>query len=369
MSVKPYMLFESYPDFSGSPLKLYNTLKSMNYGSKYDMVWAVDKDAKPSKLYKTVPFFRAFANDQNSVLRNTAIIIDSNRYIYKRPNNYRLHVRHGCSFKACLGYYGRVGEVDSILTTSNSMMNVDKQVWPANISNKFIITGLPSNDFLFDTVDLYKSGFIHELTGANDRYNKIIGWLPTFRQHRHAAAFVPKGHIFPYGLPTIGSIDDFKELNEVLRKTNILVLVQMHHAQSNNFARLPSVSNIKFITEPIKNKYGLTTHMLMSAFDAMITDYSAAYHEYIILDRPICLTVDDLIEYNDAVGFCYDYTEWIKGEYALRKEHIYRFIINLANGNDVARELREDSLRKIHKYVDGNSAVRVVNYLKGAGVL
>lgn len=369
MKSKQNIIFESYPDFTGSALQVYNALKQANYDDKFNLVWAVDKGKTVHSNYTTIPFFHQSQTFQHNILRNTAIIIDSNRYINKLSNCFRLHVRHGCSFKACLNYYSRIGNVDAIITTSDDMMRIDQQVWPDNIRDKFIITGLPSNDLLFSSTDIYQTGLIEKLTGTKKRFAKIIGWLPTYRQHRFAASYVAKGHIFPYGLPTINSISDYIELNEFLQKTNTLILVQMHHAQSSNFKRLPQVSNIKFVTEDVKNKCGITTHSLMSSFDALITDYSAAYHEYIILNRPICLTIDDLVEYNDAVGFCYDYTDWIKGEYALRKEHIYLFILHLLNNIDAARNDREASLHRIHQYIDGNSTNRVIAYLTNRGVI
>lgn len=369
MSSKPYILFESYPDFSGSSLELYHELIKRGYDTKYDLVWAVDKSTPADTRYHTVPFFHMANSEQSRILGNTAIIIDSNRYINKQSNNYRLHVRHGCSFKACLSYYSRIGTVDAILTTSDEMLRVDQQVWPSHLKNKFIITGLPSNDALFEPIDLYGTGLIQSLTGTTNKYKKIIGWLPTYRQHRHGAANLPKGHIFPFGLPTINSIEDYLMLNKILHDTNTLILVQMHHAQAANFHKLPIVSNIKFINEENKKKYSLTTQNLMAGFDALITDYSAAYHEYIILNRPICLTVDDLLEYNDAVGFCYNYLDWIKGEYALKKEHLFMFISHLINNLDVSIDIRTQSLHKIHKYIDNNSTNRVIDYLIRSKVL
>jgi CDP-glycerol glycerophosphotransferase (TagB/SpsB family) len=362
MSEKPVILFESYPNFSGSPQKIYKELVKRGYDSKYDLIWAVYSTFNEKTNYKIVKFHGCNTPEKRAVLARTKIIIDSNRYIHKpRPDVYRIHTRHGCSFKKCVGYYSDVGAVDAILTTSDEMKKIDQQVWPPIVKNKFVITGLPSLDRLFQPTDVYSSGFIKELVGCDTKFDKIIGWLPTFRKHRFGGRLTGKKYAF--GLPTINVADDFLKLNTTLVEHNCLLIIQMHHAQSKDYKQLPKCSNIAFVNETIKKKYDITTHALMSAFDAMITDYSAAYHEYIILNRPIALTVDDLIQYNRDEGFCYNYIEWIKGEYILDCSDLCDFVENVALNNDVAKEEREISLHKIHKHIDNNSTNRVIDLL------
>ena len=41
MSEKPVILFESYPDFNGSALAVYEELVKRGYDQKYDLIWAV----------------------------------------------------------------------------------------------------------------------------------------------------------------------------------------------------------------------------------------------------------------------------------------------------------------------------------------
>ena len=108
---------------------------------------------------------------------------------------------------------------------------------------------------------------------------------------------------------------------------------------------------------------GVSTANLMQSFDALITDYSAAYHEYIMLNRPIALTIDDFEEYSSKTGFLFDYFEWIKGEYLKTTSDLMRFIENVANGIDTAKAEREQAMHRIHQYVDNQSTKRVVDFL------
>ena len=360
---KPVILFESYPDFSGSPLEIYNELVRRGYDKIYDLVWAVGGDFNRKTDYKIIKFHWCYNPQKKQILDRTKIIIDSNRYIQKpRKDVYRLCTRHGLSFKKTTAYCSKIGPVDAILTTSDEMMELDKKSWPSHLEDKYIVTGLPVTDRLFNKVDLYENGFIKYLTGTDNRYNKIIGWIPTYRQHRSGGT--QAGKVFKYGVPIINSLDDYNKLNEKLKEQNSILLIHRHHAQAKNYTDLPKVSNIYIVTESDKQKFNLTTHNLMNSFDAMITDYSSAYFEYIILDRPIGLTVDDMKKYHNDLGFYCNYFEWIKGFYILDIDFLINFVTEVSNNIDSAKTERDNSMNKIHKFVDNNATIRVVDYLE-----
>ena len=363
--MKPVILFESYPDFNGNSLEIYNELIRRGYDKKYDLIWAVyddfniPTDKKIVKLFSKNSFCKLNPNTK-SILDRTKLIIDSNRYIYKYGNAYRFYVRHGCCLKNSMAYNRNMGMVDGILTTSEQMLKLDQKIFAPDVANKFVITGMPVTDRLFTPKNLYTSGFMNELTGTNNKYSKIIGWLPTFRDHRLRAFGKNR---FPFGLPGIHSVAEYLKINEILKSKNMLLIVQMHHAQAKNYDAPPKCSNIVYANEIIKNKYKLSTSDLLGNFDALLTDYSSAYHEYIILNRPIGLVVEDLLEYAKKNGFFCNYLEWIKGDYIKDNVGLQKWLIDISNNVDRSKKLREDSLHKIHKYIDNKSTQRVVDYL------
>lgn len=366
MNEKPVILFESYPDFNGSPLEIYNELIRKGYDKKYDLIWAVYSDFNRQTNYKIIKFFNCENKEKQNVLARTKIIIDSNRYIQKPSKNcYRIHVRHGSPLKKVTRSCNLIGPVDAILTTSKQMLDCDKLEWPSYILDKFIITGYPATDKLFSPHNLYNCGFIKEITGEDKRYNKIIGWLPTYRQYKTSNTRT----YFPYGLPVIKTLDDYEKINKVLTENNILLIIQQHHAQANNYKCLENKSNIKFVNEDIKLKYNLATTDLLGNFDALITDYSAAYHEYIILNRPIALTIDDLVEFSRNNGFIINYLEWIKGDYILGTDDLNNWFNDIVKGIDKNKSEREKALHKIHDHIDNKSTERVVNFLIENGIL
>ena len=362
---KPVILFESYPDFNGSSLEVYKELLKRGYGEKYDMIWAVYDNFNLPTNMPIVKFFPTKSGSTRSayaesILARTKCILDSNRYIKKTRNAYRFHLRHGCSLKNSASYNQNIGDLDAILTTSPEVLALDKKLFPSSIHNKFVITGMPATDRLFEPANLYENGLINELTGSATKFNKIIGWLPTFRDHRFAHYGKNR---FQYGIPAIHNIDEFNATNDVLNSNNTLLIIQMHHAQAHNYDALPKASNIVCIGEPIKAKYNIATTDLLGNCDALLTDYSSAYHEYIILNRPIGLCIEDLPDYATHNGFICFYPDWIKGDYLLTNKHLNKWITGIANGADRHKSEREVSLHKIHQYIDNHATQRVVDYL------
>lgn len=363
---KKNIIFESFPDFTGSPLAIYKEMIRRGYDKKYNLIWAISGNTIAASDMICVKWFYtgSVSNiEKQKYLNDAKLVIDSNRYIQKPMHGYRLHTRHGSNLKKVPGYSRGIGQVDALLTTSKAMQDVDKIVYPPNVSTKSIITGLPCNDALFNKTDLYANGFIKEITGSNEKYDKVIGWFPTYRQHRNCLS-MGSGRKFTFGIPVLSTSKELNDLNDFLKKQNTLLLIQKHHAQATNFQKLPNLSNIKYISEEAKTKCKVTITDIMSFIDAMITDYSSIYFEYLLLNKPIGLCIEDLVEYSKKVGFWYNYLEWIKGEYILECNSLKLFIKNLIIGNDAAKEQRELALNKAHAFKDNKSTERVVDYIE-----
>jgi CDP-glycerol glycerophosphotransferase (TagB/SpsB family) len=79
------------------------------------------------------------------------------------------------------------------------------------------------------------------------------------------------------------------------------------------FSNIHLLDNMKLVENDIQ-----INHLLGYA-DALISDYSSAAVDYLVLDRPIAFTLDDVEEYNNSRGFVFDnIREWLPGEGDLR---------------------------------------------------
>lgn len=296
-------------------------------------------------------------------------IVDSNLYVQKlKKSTYRLHTQHGGVLKYCRWYMSQMGEVDCCLTLSENLLEAERRAFSGH-PPRLVHLGFPTNDPLFDKVDLYALGFWERLTGKKKHYTKIIGWMPTFRQHRFDDEPHPVETVFPFGVPLLRTEGEIQSLNNLLSRENILLAIQLHHSQAENFIREP-FSNIILIDPAVKAALDISNACMMQGFDALITDYSGAYHEFVMLDRPIAITLDDYESFSRNPGFALDFFEWIKGEYLRTPADLARFVENVAQGRDVAREERRTSMRRMHNYLDNQSTKRVTDLLcSEAGLL
>ena len=365
------ILFESYPELDGSPWMMYREMVNRGYGEKYKLLWAVDKSFTVRSDVRCIPFWGGLSCKQKfSRLYYTLcarLIVDSNRPIYKKnPKTIRIYTRHGGPLKKAPGYIHSCGKMDYMLSLSQDVQKIDFAEYKNYCVKKIddiVLLGFPTNDRLFDGVDLFKNGFYPALNSScmQNSFKKVIGWLPTFRQHREGNR-VDSEKVFPFGVPLIQTEEELCRMNQVLQENNILLVIQMHHAQMANFSK-KKFSNVVLVDQNLKYKVGVSTANLMHSFDALITDYSAAYHEYVMLDRPIALSIDDYELYASKTGFMLDYFEWIKGVYLKNTTDLLHFIEEVANGVDSAKIEREAAMHRIHKYIDNKSTQRVVDFI------
>ena len=367
---KKFIVFESIPDFSGSPEKIYHELKKRNYDKKYIFVWAIDKTKKDkSALYKTVYFWVSLnffeRQIKTFILMNTSLIIDSNRYIYKiKSKTIRLHTRHGGTLKSVPEYSEAIGNVDYILSLSDEMakIEIEKMFSKTNLHpHNFLIFGYPNNDQLFEPVNSYTKDFLYNITANHKTFNKIIGWMPTYREHKNSLQNNSRYNLI-FGLPLLHQSRDLDCLNNLLLEKNILLVVMYHHSQLLHFPKL-NYSNIVIISQECRNCMHISLIDLIKSFDALITDYSSIYHEYLLLNRPIALAIDDFKSYSSSIGFCFNYFDWIKGIYLYNLSDLLQFIEDVSNDIDLAKDEREKIKFKIHKYIDNQSTKRVADFL------
>ena len=362
---RQYIVFESCPELDGSPWMMYLALKSRGFEKKYKLVWLVDAGYYNIRSdVITIPFFGKCGLLKKlfgyMVIARAKVIVDSNRFVQKiNPKTYRLYTQHGAPLKITYAYTYNLGEVDMLLSLSENMAFLEKSYYPS-AEGKIVALGFPSNDRLFEYKDL--KFFWEKLTNKEIKYKKIIGWLPTYRQHKKKST-LDSNIVFPFGVPLLKEDGDFAQLNDFLKAEDVLLVIQMHHAQAKNFPN-QNYSNIVLVRQDLKQELNVSTADLMRNFDAMITDYSAAYYEYILLDRPVALSVDDFDDFSRNPGFGIDYFDWIKGVYLKTSSDLIHFVKDVTNDIDSARISRQTALSRIHKYVDNNSTQRVVDYLE-----
>ncbi|MBO4872845.1 MAG: CDP-glycerol glycerophosphotransferase family protein [Lachnospiraceae bacterium] len=362
------IILESFPDFSCNTFELYRYMIRHDIQKQYKITWLTDGTTKPLPKEENVfclnMFPKGFREKFRYYLRcnRAQIVITCNRHITKRRVSRRqlnIYLDHGSQLKSVLTEKGKRKDLqcDYMICQSPFFVRYNTEQYTVS-EDQVVSTGLPRNDQLFYT---YHS--LDDLIPEHSSYKKIILWVPTFRQHQNKTRLDCK-HSYPLGLPILNSPEDAEAVNRVLKDQKVLLLIKPHPAQNLEVIRALDLSNIRYIYNSDLMEKGIQTNELLAQTDAMITDYSSIYYDYLLLHRPIALTLDDFDDYARDKGFVFDKPlEILKGDYLYTVSDLCRFIENTAHDRDERRTEREEICDKLHVYQDANSSERVCQFI------
>ncbi|MCI9009552.1 MAG: hypothetical protein HFI13_15925 [Lachnospiraceae bacterium] len=210
-----------------------------------------------------------------------------------------------------------------------------------------VINGEPVNDMLLTPAEKYDLG----------DYKHIGIWMPTFRQSDYLGYSDSNEQLLPMFMP-----EDYEELNKVLKKYNIKLYVKLHSMQnidkSNNF----NFSNLTILSEAEMSLCGFKLYPLIQQMDFMIADYSSAFLQYLLLDRPVAFVVPDFDEYRSKRGFVFENPkDFMPGPFITKRQELYDFFSNIYHSLDDYKEKRQKVCSIIHKYKDANNCKRVID--------
>ena len=220
---------------------------------------------------------------------------------------------------------------------------------------KFLITGMPRNDFLYKS-DGKKQ--ILNLLNLNMNDKKVLFYLPTFRKSVHQKNMTKIwDNIF-------GMADfNLEQFNSFLNKYNLHLIVKLHPNEENyviSKLQQMKVNNITLLKNEVLNNSVVDLYEILNAADLLITDYSSVYFDFLLLNRPIIFTPTDLEIYRKTRGFMLEpYGLWTPGPKVLKQEELEGEIIKLLTDTKYYQKERQYIRDIIHRYKDGNSSERV----------
>ena len=364
LHLKKIILFESYPDFSDSSLCVYNELKK-RHGNKYRYVWQLssrDKELATQIKREGVRYYydnpkSFFEHLRISYYRHNAdIIIFSNNFVRKYFSFQKsLYVTHGIVIKDLSNKYFLPDYLEDsyVLCISEKLFGPMTYAFHCN-QNRMLPLGLPRNDMLLNTeIDLH--------TVFPERsFKKAVYWLPTFRQHIVGLS------VSSIAIPVIHDVEVCRWINEIANKNDVLIIIKPHFAQDLSLLEKIELSNILFIDEAFLRDNNIKNYELLGSCDALITDYSSVFYDYLLCDRPIGLCWEDFEEYQKNEGFVDGAIDNMKkaSEILITKDDLACFIENLSLEKDIKKEERHSVISCVHKYSDGYSTQRVVDFIE-----
>lgn len=219
---------------------------------------------------------------------------------------------------------------------------------------KVLLCGHARNDHLFHDTAQMKELF------QTNKYEKTFIWLPTFR--KQSGADSESGHDFTETkLSIFTDWDSLEELNIHLKKLKSLCIIKLHPLQEWTSDPTRSYSNIIFFTHQAFVEKQLDLYKILAIADGLITDYSSVYFDYLLLNRPIGFTIDDLSSYSNNRGFIFSNpVEYMPGPKIKTKNEFYEFLDLCCSNKDSYEKERMKINDICNYYKDGYNSQRIL---------
>lgn len=226
----------------------------------------------------------------------------------------------------------------------------DSQVW---------VTGLPRNDVLVRASRRPRPQQLVDL--ADDR--RLVVWLPTYRTSavgRDQVDGTDAGNDFQFAGIDPSTID------ELAGELGVHVIVKPHP-----MAPRPKVTDLEHVsvwTEADVADAGLTLYELLGHADALVTDYSSVWIDFLLAERSIIFAVSDLAEYRANRGYYFEPLEdYLPGPIVTDLDELKGALAEVAAGRAVGVKSRSEAIQLHHTHRDDQSARRVLDRVASAG--
>lgn len=235
------------------------------------------------------------------------------------------------------------------LSTSEFLKPVFSR-WHSVPEKRMYIGGYPRCDYLFNQEKKYDFG----------NYKKLILWTPTFRKSaiRDYSDVDMKSKIVP-----ILENNMIAQFNDYLKQLGVKVIVKLHPAQDLANYTLLEMDHFILLSHGEFTKRGMDLYYLASQSDALITDYSSIYFDFMLIDRPIGFTIDDIEEYETNRGFALDPNKFMPGNRMSSYQELKDFVRDVVNNIDHYRAERHQVNKMINQYQNGDYSKRILDFV------
>lgn len=339
-----YIVFESKPAYTDNTYAVYDYIKRNNLLKEYRLVW---HDSEKTKTVMGKILFIYY------LTRSRAIVFCNTVFKKRRKNQLTIFLCHGSKSKKTRGKYEAPKDLDYILVQADVFKDAVKYEYNLYEQTRMLTLGYPRNDDLLLTND-----FDREMI-FNKQFKKLVIWYPTFRQHNNK-----RTRVSSIGLPIIHDDISAAQLNECAKNREVLIVLKPHFSQDVSYIKDNNLSNIMIIDDDFLKNKNIRSYQLLSLSDALITDYSSVYYDYLLTDRPIGLVWEDYDEYKQKQGFALDPDIVYSGGEKIYNVHDFcEFITRIAIGEDLLKVERNKIKDLTNVYQDANSAQRVCEFI------
>lgn len=359
---KQILFYDSGRDYLDDNTEaFYSWMKSNSYDKNYKMICCVPNEKKHNNIlnYKPVGIIKGVWY----YLRSKYVFFSFGDFRIKPANNQIvINQWHGTPLKSIgkltqdQNYLNeKLDNFTYLLVSSEYFVPIMQKAFGCD-KNKIKICGQARVDYFFSEKK------VKEILNLSDQtYQKYILWMPTFRESKDGRFKENSNIETETGLPIFCKTNNLSKLNDYLKEKQILLVIKIHpYAKIGSYNTELTLSNIKVLNNENIISKGVKLYEFVKEFDALLTDYSSIFCDYIILNRPIAFTLDDYHSYEDKRGFVFeDITKYMPGYHLYNEQDMYEFIDDIAIDKDRYKEKRIALLPLFCKYTDGNNCERL----------
>ena len=350
LPLKKMIVFESQSDMDDNPRAVFDYMLEQGLDAEYKLVWIVQDMESCAEKYRgrNILFVNRADSSPANQLKLQDALSRAHWFVFSHPWWYHkrrdeqvvINVDHGIGIKGATANPDTHKSFDVAIAPTALASEWSCGFWQMPAS-KIVMLGPPRNDGLFvpDPAGVL-SKFIPCKTGE-----KTLICLPTYRQSENQT---DSGKLDPYCLSVIKTENDLERLNDLLKKYRIRLIVKPHPLQLTKELVQINLSNIHYINNAVLTENEIQLHNLLGCCDAMLTDFSSIYFDYLLLDRPIGFLTKDNGGYDR--GFLVERPQdYMPGEKIETFEELASFLYHLSKGTDLYRSER----KKLNRLFNG----------------
>ncbi|WP_413111980.1 CDP-glycerol glycerophosphotransferase family protein [Thaumasiovibrio sp. DFM-14] len=211
------------------------------------------------------------------------------------------------------------------------------------------LTGLPRHDFLVIKEESLPEDYKKDTLSLRSRLNgkRLFLYAPTWR--------------FKHEMSTFINYQQLVQLDELFRAHNAVLGIRAHSNMMRDDAGNMFISdNVIYL-----NDYP-DVNIVMREVNALITDYSSLYLDFMMQDKPVLLYTPDIDRYKSNRGFNYTATEFIPHSFSIQSfDELFDRIGSVLKDEYTIDEQYRYVKKKFSKFgADGKSAIRVLESME-----
>ena len=218
------------------------------------------------------------------------------------------------------------------------------------------IVGAPRNDRMLEA----DAAAIRATLLGPDADRTTFLWMPSFRTTDYDGVLRVDTAGGPTGAPF--SPQDIARLDDWLVERGARLVVKIHHRDRTRFSG--DLRAIRVLLQGQLESQGLTLYPVLSAFDALITDMSSVWVDYLLLDKPLVYAFPDVQSYRAGRGLNLEpYEHWVPGPFARTTDELLAALGDIVEGRDPMAAERGRARLRFHQFHDSRSAARLLDGL------